>query len=143
MKSSPILAGFLLANVALLGSSSLSSAASAAEQNTAAIDSPASVAKATGAAAWQQVVGNTIIAQARGGGYTEYYAPDGGVTHLDKDGRSKGRWTLEHDRVCFEFPEEDDRSCVTVEMEGSKGTFVDEDAERDAFDVLPGNAKGL
>ncbi len=100
-------------------------------------------AKLTGAAAWQQLVGNTVVAEARAGGYTEFYAADGAVVHLDKDGKAKGRWTLQGDKVCFDFPEEDDRSCVSVELEGSKGAFVDEDATRDTFTLLAGNAKAL
>ena len=115
----------------------------AAEQTATPPAPSPSAARLTGAAAWQQLVGNTVVAQARGGGYTEYYAADGGVIHLDKDGRAKGRWALEGDKVCFDFPEEDDRSCVSVEIEGNKGAFVDEDAERDVFELLPGNAKAL
>lgn len=96
-----------------------------------------------GAAAWQALVGNTAVARSRAGGYTEFYGPDGAVTHLDKDGKTRGKWSLDGQKVCFDFPEEDDRSCVLVEIDGDKGAFVDEDASRDTFQVLPGNAKGL
>lgn len=96
-----------------------------------------------GAAAWQQLVGNTVVAQGRGGGYTEYYAADGAVQHLDSDGKSSGKWSVEGDKICFDFPEEDDRSCVEVESDGKTGTFTDEDKSRDTFTVLPGDAKHL
>lgn len=106
--------------------------------------SPAAPApKLTGAAAWQLLVGNTVVAQSHDGGYTEFFAPDGVVKHLDRDGKATGTWTLQGDKVCFDFPDEDDRSCVQVEVTGQKGAFVDEDKARDTFDVLPGNAKGL
>ena len=83
------------------------------------------------------------MAASRTGDYTEFYASDGTVKHLDRDGKATGKWSLEGDKVCFEFPEEDDRSCVTVQVEGTKGAFVDEDAAKDSFDIMPGNAKNL
>ena len=99
--------------------------------------------KAKGLAAWQRLTGNTAVAESRAGGYTEFYAPDGVVKHLDRDGRSTGKWSLQGEKVCFDFPEEDDRSCVDVEIDGQKGVFIDEDATKDTFDLLPGNAKNL
>jgi hypothetical protein len=126
--------------VALAAAATFTPARVIAQQASSA-DAPA--AKLTGAAAWQQLVGNTVVAEARSGGYTEFYGTDGAVIHLDKDGKAKGRWTLEGDKVCFDFPEEDDRSCVNVSLDGRKGAFVDEDASQDTFTLLPGNAKAL
>ena len=113
-----------------------------------AADAPAPAASATpgkltGAAAWQLLVGNTAVAQSHDGGYTEFFAPDGVVKHLDRDGKATGKWTLQGEKVCFDFADEDDRSCVQVEVTGQKGAFIDEDKARDTFDVLTGNAKGL
>ena len=104
---------------------------------------PVAASPSKGAEAWRRLVGNTVVAKGQGGDYTEYYATNGAVTHLDADGKSTGAWAVEGDKVCFDFPEEDDRSCVDVESDGKTGTFIDEDKSRDTFDVLPGNAKGL
>lgn len=108
-----------------------------------ATSAPAAAARMTGAAAWQLLVGNTAVANSRTGDYTEFFLPDGTVKHLDRDGKAAGKWTLEGQKVCFDFPEEDDRSCVQVEVEGAKGAFIDEDASRDTFEILTGNAKNL
>lgn len=107
-----------------------------------AVSVPA-IGKVKGAAAWQLLVGNTVIAKSHDGGYTEFYASEGAVQHLDRDGKATGKWSLKGEKVCFDFPEEDDRSCVDIEVDGQKGVFIDEDATRDTFDLLPGNAKNL
>ena len=115
----------------------------AATPDSAAPSAPADAPALKGPAAWHLLVGNTVVAEAHSGGYTEYYNSDGSLTHLDKDGRSSGKWSIEGQKVCFDFPDEDDRSCVEVETDGKTGTFTDEDAARDTFQVLPGDAKGL
>ena len=97
----------------------------------------------TGPAAWQKLIGNTIVVEGRAANYTEFFTTDGAVKHLDRDGKATGKWTLQAEKICFDYPDEDDKSCVNVEVEGSKGAFVDEDGARDVFDILPGNAKGL
>lgn len=99
--------------------------------------------KAEGASAWQALVGNTIVAKSKTGAYTEFFEADGTVRHVDADGKSKGKWALQGDKVCFDYADEDDHTCVTVQVTGSTGTFVDEDSARDTFDILPGNAKSL
>ena len=97
----------------------------------------------TGAPAWQALVGNTVVADTRVGSYTEYYGPDGTVRHLDKDGKTDGKWALQGEKICFDFADDDDRVCTALELSGSKGAFVDADGSRDTFTVLPGNAKNL
>lgn len=134
-----VLAG--LALVAILGATVPGLKSAHAQSAPAGTDGPSTARQ--GAAAWQALVGNTAVAQSRAGGYTEFYGPDGAVTHLDKDGKTRGKWSLDGQKVCFDFPEEDDRSCVLVEIDGDRGAFVDEDASRDTFQMLPGNAKGL
>ena len=106
-------------------------------------ETPAAPSRMTGPAAWKTLVGNTIVASSKGGSYTEFFASDGTVKHVDSDGLSKGKWALQGDKVCFDYPEEDDRSCVSLEVTGTKGVFVDEDGTKDLFDVMPGNAKNL
>ena len=97
----------------------------------------------TGAAAWQALVGNTIVADTRAGNYTEFFLADGSVMHLDQDGRTTGTWVLKDAKVCFDYPEDDDHICTDLEVAGSKGAFIDPDGSRDAFQILPGNAKKL
>ena len=100
-------------------------------------------AKTEGAAAWKALVGNTIVTTSKSGAYTEFYGPDGAVLHVDSDGKSKGTWTLQGEKVCFDFPDEDDHSCVTMQVTGATGVFTDTDGSKDVFDILPGNAKNL
>lgn len=108
-----------------------------------AASNPSASAVLAGAAAWRALVGNTVVADSRAGSYTEFFSSDGEVKHLDKDGRATGKWALQNSKICFDFPEDDDRICTDVEVTGSKGAFIDQDGGRDAFDILPGNAKKL
>lgn len=103
----------------------------------------AEMAKLEGAAAWQALVGNTVVATTKGGSYTEFYAPGGGVRRLDGDGATTGRWTQADDGVCLDYPDDDDRICLHVTVEGASGTFTDPDGTADRFEILTGNAKNL
>jgi hypothetical protein len=98
---------------------------------------------AEGAAAWKALVGNTIVARTKTGGYTDYFTEDGGIRHLDQDGRTSGHWSLEGDAVCLDYPDDDDRVCVQPRVDGASGSFRDPDGGEDPFTILPGNAKGL
>ena len=96
-----------------------------------------------GAAAWRTLVGNTVVATTKNGSYTEYYAPDGAVRRLDRDGATAGRWTQADDGVCLDYPDDDDRICLRVTVRGSLGAFTDADGTADRFEILAGNAKDL
>lgn len=100
-------------------------------------------AKLEGAAAWQSIVGNTIVTTSKTGAYTEFFEAGGAVRHVDGEGKASGKWALQGDKVCFDYPDEDDHTCVTLQVTGSKGIFIDEDGGKDLFDILPGNAKNL
>lgn len=104
---------------------------------------PSTAAPVEGAAAWRLLVGNTVVATTAGGSYTDYFEPDGGIRHLDADGRTSGQWTLDGDTVCLDFPDDDDRVCLKPRVDGASGTFRDPGGVEDAFTILPGNAKGL
>ncbi len=97
----------------------------------------------TAAAAWVRVVGNTIVGTTPDGPYTEFFAPDGSVTHFDQDGKVGGALALQGPDLCIPLPDEEGDDCRFVEVDGQKGAFVDRDGNRYAFSILPGNAKGL
>lgn len=104
---------------------------------------PGVAAPVSGAAAWARLVGNTIVGRVAGDSFAEYFDPGGTVRYVDKDGASAGTWTVKADRVCFEFPEEDERSCDAFEVVGTSGTSTDEDGTAVHFEMQPGNSKGL
>ena len=108
--------------------------AAADEAPTASID---------GNAAWQALVGNTIVVTSKSGSYMEYFQPDGTIRHVDQDGKAVGRWSLGDGKVCLDFPDEDDRTCVAPHVSGTTGSFADQDGAKDQFEILPGNPKGL
>ena len=95
-----------------------------------------------GAAAWDRVVGNTVTGMTPDGPYSELFAPDGGLTIVDNDGKAGGRWALKGDRLCTRVDDEDEE-CRAVEVQGAVGTFTDEGGTRYPFTLLPGNPKGL
>ena len=98
----------------------------------------------SGMAAWQALVGNTISGSTPDGAYSDYFAPDGRVVHLDRDGPDTGRWTLRDPLVCLAFKTDNDEpECRRPEVDGTHGAFVDADGSRYPFDILPGNAKAL
>lgn len=96
-----------------------------------------------GPAAWQKLVGNTVVVTTKGGSYTEFYEADGTLRRLDGDGPASGRWSQDGDRVCFDYPDDDDRVCLQVSVQGPSGRFTDADGTGDAFQILPGNARSL
>ncbi len=97
----------------------------------------------TGKDGWASVVGNTVVGSTPDGPYTEFFEQGGVVRHVDKDGPDKGRWVLRDALVCLLFPSDDEEDCRKVEVTGAKGVFLDTDGTRYAFDILPGNPKGL
>lgn len=103
----------------------------------------ATPAKLTGLAAWERLKGNTLDGKSAGQTVVEYFDAGGGVKYVDKDGPSTGTWAVQKDKICFDFPEEDDRTCTTFEVIGDSGTGVDDDGETLKFTILQGNAKGL
>ncbi len=107
---------------------------------------PASAAtpeKQTGAAAWAAIVGNTIEGKVAGQDFSDYFDKGGGVRHVDQNGLSSGTWTLQGDKVCLDYPDDDERSCMSFEVAGTSGTALDDDGNRIRFTIEPGNSKGL
>lgn len=122
-------AGLLLVSVAAVAADS-------------AVPAPAGAAL-SGAAAWEALKGNTILGKVAGEDFSDYFDPGGAVRHVDGNGQSAGTWAVQGDKVCLDFPEDDERSCLAFEVTGSTGTAVDDDGTPLRFTVEPGNSKGL
>jgi hypothetical protein len=104
---------------------------------------PPAPPKLSGPEAWKALVGNTATGSAAGEAFSEYFDPAGGVKYVDKNGVSEGTWALQGNRVCFDFPDEDDHSCSTFEVTGSSGSAIDDDGATIHFQIQPGNSKRL
>lgn len=102
--------------------------------------SPESV---SGVAAWERLKGNTITGKVGGQAFSEFFDSAGGVRYVDKDGLSTGTWAVQTQKICFDFPDDDDRSCSTFTVKGESGSAVDDDGETMHFSIEPGNSKGL
>ena len=100
-------------------------------------------AKLEGTAAWQKLAGNTVVTTTKARSYTEFYEPGGVIRRVDADGATRGQWSQDGDRVCFDYPDDDDHVCLRVAVQGDTGTFTDADGTADVFQILPGNAKNL
>lgn len=105
-------------------------------------DAPAPSGPLTGAAAWGRVVGNTVAGTTPDGPYSEFFAPDGKLTILDRDGKAGGHWTLRDAKICTQTDDEDEE-CRGIEVVGTAGAFIDDAGGRYPFDILAGNPKDL
>ncbi len=117
-----------------------SPAASAAAALAAAAAAPAD--RLTGRAAWNQLVGNSIIGDDDGETLVEYYAADGTSKSMSGNKISTGRWTFGGERVCFKYTDEP-RDCYKVEVSGDVVTFYDKDGSGLRYTLLKGNPKKL
>lgn len=138
-----IVAGLLAGGSGLAAGQSAPAApptTAAPEATPAPTSSPDTV---SGAAAWERLKGNTITGKISGQPFSEFFDPAGGVRYVDKDGLSTGTWAVQNAKVCFDFPDDDDRSCSTFTVVGASGSSVDDDGETMHFTIEPGNSKGL
>ena len=105
---------------------------------------PAASAPLSGLAAWNSLLGNTISGKDTDGNpLVEYYSDKGTVKQLLDDETSTGKWSFKDNKVCFEFPDDDEESCYGVKVDGSIATFTDSDGKGKRYDILPGNPKKL
>ena len=117
-----------------------SPAAAAAAALAAAAAAPTD--RLTGRAAWNQLVGNSIIGDDDGETLVEYYAADGTSKSMSGNKISTGRWTFGGERVCFKYTDEP-RDCYKVEVSGDAVTFYDKDGSGLRYTLLKGNPKKL
>ena len=55
---------------------------------------------------------------------------------------TKGKWSLEGERVCFKYPDQD-KDCQTISRTGDEATFNRKDKSGYSLKVLEGNPKNL
>ena len=85
--------------------------------------------------------GNTLSGKDDGEVWWEHYRKDGTLTLLEGKDVTNGKWTLEGERVCFKYPDED-KNCYTVSRTGDQVTLVRK-GKGERVTVLPGNPKNL
>lgn len=125
------------AGVAGGGAGSQAAAAPAAPPATSAAPQTAS-----GPEAWLTVVGNTLTGKADGKVYFDFYRKDGTLTSLYDGDITPGKWTIEGEKVCTKYPDED-KECFSVKRIGDEVTMVDAKGKGLRATLLPGNPKDL
>lgn len=116
-------------------------AASSGGQSAAATAPPADKTM-TGAEAWLTLIGNTVTGKVDGEVIFEHYRKDGTLALLEGSEITKGKWSLEGERVCFKYPDED-KDCQTITRTGDEVTFKRKDKSGYRLKVLQGNPKNL
>ena len=110
-------------------------------QSAAAAAAPADKTM-TGAEAWLTIIGNTVTGKVDGEMIFEHYRKDGTLALLEGSEITKGKWSLEGERVCFKYPDED-KDCQTISRTGDEVTFKRKDKSGYKLKVLQGNPKNL
>lgn len=98
------------------------------------------VALLTGRGIDSMIVGNTLTGFARGGWWSEYYAPDGQIFGKWRGSRYLAKWTVEGKMMCFHYPEQR-TYCLMHTVVGDQVFFHQPDGTggRKGFKLLPGN----
>jgi hypothetical protein len=115
-------------------------AAPAGSQSVAA--APPADKAITGAEAWLTLIGNTVTGKVDGEVIFEHYRKDGTLALMEGSEITKGKWSLEGERVCFKYPDED-KDCQTISRTGDDVTFKRKDKSGYRLKVLAGNPKNL
>ena len=95
-----------------------------------------------GADAAMSLVGNTLAGKYDGEMTHELYNKDGTSVFLDDGEKSKGKWSIEGQKVCTKYKGED-KDCYGIERTGDRVTLTDAKGKSYKLTVLPGNPKGL
>ena len=95
-----------------------------------------------GADAWMSVVGNTLTGTIDGELMFEHYRKDGSLTLLQGSDVTTGRWTVEGEKVCFKYPDED-KECYAIQRSGDDVTLVGSNGKGFRLTILEGNPKNL
>lgn len=109
---------------------------------SAAAAAPPADKTMTGAEAWLTIIGNTVTGKVDGEEIFEHYRKDGTLTLMEGSSLTKGKWSLEGERVCFKYPDED-KDCQTISRTGDEVTFKRKDKSGYRLKVLQGNPKNL
>jgi hypothetical protein len=130
------MAGVFAGGIALL---TLSAAALA--QQPAPVPAPA--AHLAGRAAVEALAGNTMTGTADGAPYFAYYDRNGEVRMKRGGDVETGHWAADEGRLCEEYPDDDDETCYTLDLEGDHGTMTDEDGTAYAITIVRDNPEKL
>ena len=113
-------------------------------------DQPQKPRRLTGVEAWNTLIGNSATGRTKEGTRTDYYAPDGTIKTLIGSELKTGKWRLDGEKVCLEYPQsdeddddEDDETCYKVTITGNYVIFLDDDGEGWRLRIVPGNPKDL
>jgi hypothetical protein len=105
--------------------------------------SPPALGKLTGHAAIERLIGNTMTGTADGQPYFAFYDKDGTVKMQRGGDVSTGKWSIDGDDLCEEYPDDDDETCYKLELDGDSGVMTDEDGTVYKIEIIPGNPKKL
>jgi hypothetical protein len=112
---------------------------------------PAKPRRLTGAEAWNSLLGNSATGKTSDGMRTDYYGADGTIKTLVDSELKTGKWRLQGERVCIEYPstsdddddEEEGETCYRITISGNFVVFLDDDGEGWRLRILQGNPKDL
>jgi hypothetical protein len=96
----------------------------------------------TAGEAWLTVVGNTLAGKVDGEDLYEHYRKNGTLTLMEGSELTEGKWTLEGEKVCFKYPDED-KDCQTISRTGDEVTLTNAKGKGLRLKVLQGNPKNL
>ncbi|MFI5012646.1 MAG: hypothetical protein ACHQAY_09880 [Hyphomicrobiales bacterium] len=99
--------------------------------------------KLAGRAAIEALIGNTMTGTADGTPYFAFYDKDGTVRMQRGSEVSEGKWSIDGDNLCEEYPEDDDETCYKLELDGASGIMTDEDGTVYKIEIIPGNPHKL
>jgi hypothetical protein len=140
----------VVARLAISAVSEGAAAAPAPQAGAAAAPAPKvaqaapAAGKLTGMAALNAVIGNTVSGKnSDGDAGVWFYDKKGAVKQLVDDEITVGKWAIKGEKICEEYPEDDEETCYTVEVSGNIATFADEEGNGRRYTIAAGNAKNL
>jgi len=96
----------------------------------------------SGPEAAMSIVGNTLAGKYDGDMTYELYNKDGSSVFLDGGEKSKGKWSIEGQKVCTKYKGED-KDCYGIERTADAVTLTDAKGKAYKLKVLSGNPKDL
>jgi hypothetical protein len=96
----------------------------------------------TGAEAALSISGNTLFGKFDGEEMYEYYRKDGKTGLLEGNDISAGKWTIEGERLCTKYKDED-KECYSVRRKGDEVTLIGAKGKGYRLKLLAGNPKDL
>ena len=105
--------------------------------------SPSAPGKLAGRAAIEKLLGNTMTGTIEGAPYFAYYDKDGTVRMQVGSDTTTGKWTIDGDNLCEEYPDDEDETCYHLDIDDTGAVMTDEDGTAYKIEILPGNPKKL